>query len=235
MKIAIITPYYKEDLSIIKRCHHSVLQQNILKRQDVSLTHFLIADGNAYIEINAWACQHIILPPSNNYGDTPRGIGAALASAQNFDALCFLDADNWFSADHLSNILSLYQTDHPQIITTSRNLYTLDEHFIGKCPEVDGQRFVDTNCYFIDKHAFHICGEWLFKSKKDSVMGDRLFWQYILKSNIVKLHIDTPSVNYSTHYAAHYQAFALPIPMTAKVYDAMSSTFISYAEFLTQH
>ena len=39
MKIAIITPYFKESLDILEQCYNSVLEQ------EVNTDHYFIADG----------------------------------------------------------------------------------------------------------------------------------------------------------------------------------------------
>jgi hypothetical protein len=71
MKLAVITPYHKEPIWKLERCHQSVRQQSD------ACTHFLIADGHPRDEIRSWDCQHIILPlEHNDNGNTPRGIGS---------------------------------------------------------------------------------------------------------------------------------------------------------------
>src|SRR6478752_6087165 len=100
MKIAIITAYYNEPFEMLQRCHNSV------KTQIGDVTHFMISDGKPHPDVDFWdGVVHIKLPNHNDYGDTPRGVGAALAAAEGYDAICFLDADNWYEPDHIRNML----------------------------------------------------------------------------------------------------------------------------------
>jgi hypothetical protein len=53
----------------------------------------MVADGFPVSEVDSWAgVVHIKIPNHADYGDTPRGVGAASAAANGFDAICFLDA-----------------------------------------------------------------------------------------------------------------------------------------------
>lgn len=142
MRVAVITPYYKEPLEQLIRCHQSVLIQK------ANVTHFLVSDGYPNAVLDQWDCEHIRLSHHNDYGDTPRGIGAASASAQGFDAICFLDADNWYEPHHLETMISTFKRYRVPVVTTSRALYTNDGQYLGQCKESDGIHFVDTNCYF---------------------------------------------------------------------------------------
>ena len=83
MRIAIVTPYYKESENLLERCIDSVSNQTI------SCDHIMVADGHASSFAKAKAKHHIELPASNgDCGDTPRMIGAAFAFTQGYDALC---------------------------------------------------------------------------------------------------------------------------------------------------
>ena len=98
--VAVITPYYREDTEKLRRCHESVL------RQTGEVTHFMVADGFPNPEVDRWDVQHVSLGAAHgDNGNTPRGIGALLAFAQGFDAVAFLDADNWFVDNHISSLL----------------------------------------------------------------------------------------------------------------------------------
>ena len=89
-KIFFVTPYYKEDFKLIKRCLESV------KNQSISCDHILIADGFPQKWIDDTGVRHLILDRSHgDAGNTPRGLGALLAIAEEYDGIGFLDADNW--------------------------------------------------------------------------------------------------------------------------------------------
>ena len=228
LKIAVITPYYKESLEQLKKCHESVLAQGS------NVTHFLVSDGIPQEAIDHWNCIHIKLPMSlNDYGDTPRGIGAAIASAQLYDGICFLDADNWYEPEHISNIRQVYNDYQSPVISTARHLYLKENgQYLGICPDCDGVNFVDTSCYFFHRDAFDVCRHWLFKAEGMGVIDDRIIWAEVLRQNIKRTHITTPTVNYVTDFAVHYEQFGLIAPPFSRVLNAELFKFITLEEAL---
>src|SRR5262249_15131613 len=109
-----------------------------------------------------------------------------------------------FEPEHLSTLLALHrQTGHP-IVTATRNLRRPDASLLAVCPESDGQAFCDTNCYLLLRPAFRLLGAWGFKDKALSVVGDRVFWNAVLRSGLARVHSTTPTVNYVTAFAGHY-------------------------------
>src|SRR4029453_5901166 len=55
-RIAVLTPYFQESLSLLERCHRSVRQQT------VSCEHIMVADGFPRPELDSWPVRHIKLP-----------------------------------------------------------------------------------------------------------------------------------------------------------------------------
>ena len=89
MKYAIVTPYFKETPSLLKRCIRSVRDQTL------NADHIMVADGHPQDWIDNERVRHIRLDRSHNdYGNTPRGIGAILAIAEQYSGIGLLDADN---------------------------------------------------------------------------------------------------------------------------------------------
>ena len=97
LKIAVITPYFKEPLEVLRQCFESV------QAQGVRADHFFIADGHPRPELELWGVKHVVLPQAHaNNGDTPRGIGGLLAEAEGYDFVAYLDADNWFQPNQIT-------------------------------------------------------------------------------------------------------------------------------------
>ena len=141
MKVAVITPYFNTSLEWLQKCHLSV------KAQTHPCTHFIVSDGQPYNAVDSWDAQHIKLPVNiSDYGDTPRGVGSVAAIGQGFDAIAYLDADNWYDPEHINILMSLHKKTGAAVVTSARNLHRLDGTLLGKCFEVDGKLFVDTNC-----------------------------------------------------------------------------------------
>jgi len=85
VKIAVVTPYYKENDDVLRQCHLSVV------RQSYPCTHILVADGHPKSQFdNEPRTMHITLPQANgDVGNTARAIGGILADAYGFDAVAY--------------------------------------------------------------------------------------------------------------------------------------------------
>ncbi len=198
MKVAVITPYHKEEKKVLTRCCQSVADQTH------HVTHILVADGFPSDVPKQFLAEHIVLSkPHRDFGDTPRLMGSLSAMAQGFDAICFLDADCWFEKDHVETLVSLYKKSGADVITATRMLRKLDESILGVCTESDGKKFNDTNCYFISRKAYGVLPVWVYKEPCLAVVGDRVFWGELKKKHTT-FHSLKPTVNYTTIFTHHY-------------------------------
>jgi hypothetical protein len=212
MRVAVISAYYKEPLHVIQRCHESVLAQ----QGDV--THFMIADGFPLADVDSWErVVHIKIPNHADYGDTPRGVGAASAAANGFDAICFLDADNWFEPNHIETMRKIVEMTGVQVVTVARRIVAADGRMLGICTESNGVDFNDTNCYFLTQATFPACAAWIFKDSSESIVGDKVFWKAIQAGGYTRAHSVEPTVNYTTTFAFHYEMFGETPPDDSKV------------------
>jgi hypothetical protein len=238
MRIAVITPYYREALATVHRCHGSVLAQT------VSCDHFLIADGYPRSEIASWRAIHLTLPPHADYGNTPRLIGSASADSLGYDAIALLDADNWFEPIHLETLLALQLRSGASVVTCARRLIdATDLSVLGVCRESDGETFNDTNCYLLTRPAFALFRAWTMTDPRRGIVGegrvlaDRVFWHEIKRSRLPRVHSSAPTVNYTASWAANYRQFGKEPPSNAKVVVASengSYRIISYGQTLSQ-
>lgn len=210
MRVAVITPYYKEPTAILRRCYDSV------KAQTHAVTHFMLSDGYPNPEVDNWDVVHIKLPAHGDSGDTPRAIGALSSSAMGFDAISLLDADNWFDSDHIASLVAVQQQTGVQVVTCTRTLRREDESILGVCVESDGQRFNDTNCYLIMRSVFYIFSTWGFKDKGLAAVGDSIFWNNLVRAKFSRAHHARPTVNYVTLYGQHYELRGEAPPPNAK-------------------
>jgi hypothetical protein len=230
MRVAVISAYYKEPRHVLRRRHESVLAQ----QGDV--THFMIADGFPSSDIDSWErVVHIEIPNHGDYGDTPRGIGAACASASGYDAICFLDADNWYEPNHVETMSRIVEETGSQVVTSARRIFAADGRMLGVCRESNGISFNDTNCYFLTRAAFPACAAWLFKASSKGIVGDRIFWNAVSTGGYLRIHSVAPTVNYVTTFAFHYQMFGEIPPDDSKVIQQLKGQqnfrMISYAQF----
>jgi glycosyltransferase involved in cell wall biosynthesis len=230
MRVAVISAYYKEPGHVLRRCHQSVLAQS------GNVTHFMVADGFPSSDVDSWTnVVHIKIPNHADYGDTPRGVGAACAAANGFDAICFLDADNWYEPNHIETMRMIVEKTGAQVVTAARKIFTADGRMLGICTESNGIDFNDTNCYFLTRPAFPVCAAWLFKDARESISGDRVFWTAVQSSGYTRFHSTAPTVNYVSTLAFHYEMFGETPPGDSKMIlqptGQQHFQMISYAQF----
>jgi hypothetical protein len=200
MRIAVITPYFRESLDQLRRCHDSVAAQT---HGDV--THFMVADGHPQAGIDAWPVRHLPLPWNHkDFGDTPRAVAAMSACSQGFDAIAFLDADNWYEPDHLETVVRRQAETGAHIVTATRNLIRPDGSVMAVCKQSNGVDFCDMNCFFITRAAFAVIGAWAFKDPRASIVDDYVLWMIIKNSRATLAHCGEPTVNYQTMWAMTY-------------------------------
>ena len=171
MKVAVITPYYKEPRAWIQRCIDSVRAQNI------AATHVVVADGHPQDWIDREPVRHLRLDSAHaDFGNTPRALGALMAASEGYDAVCFLDADNWLAPDHVRSCVELARTGEFDYLTTKRHMVREDGSIMPlRINEDNNGSHVDTNCYFLLRGSFHTLARWALMPRPMAVYGDRVF------------------------------------------------------------
>ena len=224
---AVITPYYKEDLAIIERCHESCL------RQTHKVNHFIVADGYPNNAIDSWDTNHIILSNSHNdYGNTPRGIGAISAMNLGFNVIFFLDADNWFEKDHVESILRM-KTEMPFLdIAASYRNFVLPEGIFVEPDSVDHEkRHIDTSCMSFFETSFFLLPFWLTMTKEVSCLCDRVMFKRFKDNNLKIGFTEQRTLNYTTNYKIHYERAGIVPPKSAKELDISDLNKFSEKKF----
>jgi glycosyltransferase involved in cell wall biosynthesis len=201
MKVAVVTPYCMESEEVLLRCHQSVLAQSY------SCVHFLVADGRPADFTKAWQAVHIALAARHDdNGNTPRAIGSLAAVAQGFDAIAYLDADNWFQPDHIASLAALHRKTGAAVCASGRTFHRLDGSLMPIQERGDGAAFVDTSCLFLTREAFRLVSLWALMPKQLSPICDRVFWQAVVKGKISRAQTGLATAAFRTRYAAHYRA-----------------------------
>lgn len=212
-KIAIITPYYKESDDLLKRCINSVYLQNS------NCDHFLISDGFPKKWIDDENVRHIQLGKSHaDYGNTPRGLGAQLAVSEDYDAICFLDADNWIDTNHIetciNSVTSKYENwiDCDFVVAQRRFCRTdLTAMNINEEPN-----HIDTNCYFFLRGSHYLLPTWNMMPNEFASVGDRIFYKKIMAEKLNFVTNTKKTVNYLDLWESHYIAIGEAPPDGAK-------------------
>jgi glycosyltransferase involved in cell wall biosynthesis len=191
LKVAVITPYWKEKRTCLERCINSV------KSQSSHVDHFLVADGHPQGWMDSQDVNHIILDRAHgDYGNTPRCIGAMVAQSREYDAITFLDADNWIDSDHIEScIIAGGDLKIIDYIISKRRFVRDDGSIINWAQEPISQ-LVDTSCFFILPTAFPLIPVWSTMPKPLSVHGDRIFLAALRAYNLKFKECINPTVNY---------------------------------------
>ena len=212
-RIAVVTPYFKEPLDMLRQAHESVLAQ------EVGAEHFLVADGFPRPEIDAWKAQHVILPRAHgDNGNTPRGIASMLAVAERFDFVAYLDADNWFHADHLRSLIELHASTGADVCCSLRTIHARDGTLLQgvQDPKDVYLSHVDTSCYLLEKSAFEYLNIWLTMPRILSPVCDRVFFRGLAQRRFRVAHSGLATVAFRSWYRVHYLRAGLVPPIDAK-------------------
>jgi glycosyltransferase involved in cell wall biosynthesis len=200
MKAAVITPYYKENLETLARCHLSV------RAQKVNCRHFLVADGFANETIRQWECEHLSLSTSHHdNGNTPRTIGALSAINKGYEVVFFLDADNWFTPNHASEALKL-KAKNPglDIAVSGRQIVLPDGRLVPTDREDEEKRHVDTSCYAFFESSFSILPFWAMMPSFLSPICDRIMLSAIRAKGFSMAWSHKSTLYFTSNYRQHY-------------------------------
>lgn len=170
LRVAVITPYFREDLAELRRCHASVQSQTL------DVRHIMVADGLPRAELDAWDVMHVKLERGHaDYGDTPRAIGGALAAEEGFDAVAYLDADNALRPRHIESLISTHLATAASVCYSGRTLELPGGRQVPVRLPDDAQGHIDTSCLLLVRPAFQMLDFWKRYPRQLSVVGDRVF------------------------------------------------------------
>jgi cellulose synthase/poly-beta-1,6-N-acetylglucosamine synthase-like glycosyltransferase len=211
----IVTPYFKEDKETLERCIESV------KKQTVRTDHFLVADGFAqeWIGRMKGGVRHLALDKAYaDYGNTPRGIGAQLAIAGQYDGIGFLDADNWIDEHHVEVCLDSARkasgsVDDCDYVIARRRFVRPDGSTL---PIPEERNHVDTSCFFLLPGAYFIAPYWNLMPREVAPLCDRIFFDHIRSLALRVAENAVETVNYLSTWESHYRRLNERPPANAK-------------------
>lgn len=212
MKVAVVTAYYRESREDLQRCLDSVAAQTH------PCTHFLVSDGHPQDHLDDLPLRHVKLGAAHaDFGDTPRAVGSLLAVREDFDAIAYLDADNFYLPDHVQGMLAAAAAhgDGFDVITARRFFVRPDG---SRMPIADEpyQQHADTSCYLVLRGAFTLLPLWALMPRPLSVLGDRVFWRAILARGLKVGHLPRETVGYKSLWKVQYEALGEAPPPGAK-------------------
>ena len=214
LRVAVITPYYKEELSILERCHDSVL------RQTCPCDHFFVSDGHPRAQMDFWKVSHVKLPRAHaDNGNTPRCLGALSAFALGYDAVAFLDADNWFHPNHIETLALLHQATKAIVCTSNRTMHRPDGSYMFDDVQNDGRTHVDTSCLLFTRRAMPLLGRWTMMPRQLGPICDTVYFETIKRARLSHAHSPKATVCFTTVYEADFRRMKEPPPFGSKSLD----------------
>lgn len=214
MRVAVVTPYFRESDEMLERCLKSV------RNQTHPATHVMVADGHPRQLVRAAGVRHIPLDRAHaDAGNTARGLGALLAIAEEFDAITFLDADNWYDESHLATCLETAYSlpELPDFVAARRRLCRPDGSELPGSTEADERgQHIDTNCFFLLRSSFYVAARWAAIPRALAEVGDRVFLKLLIADKLRAVRCASTTVNYLCTYRTPYLAAGEVPPPIAK-------------------
>ena len=192
----IITPCYKEDISLILRNIQSVKNQ----KKIFNVKHYCIFDGinrlNEILKFIKGPNTLIFNSRFNHadYGDYIRKLGTRISVCNKVNAIGFLDADNTFESNHFETILETHLRTKKNIIITKRRL--IDKN--NKILNTKHDKFFDTNTLTFFNESMKIGLLWAKYPNQLSLIGDRIISHYLKTYHTNQIaYTEKITVNYS--------------------------------------
>jgi len=195
----------------LRLCHESVMKQS------VDCTHIMVADGHPNPEVDRWAVRHIVLPYAHgDYGDTAKSIGAVDAIGGGYDAIAFLDADNWFLKNHIESLIKCADENKADFVSSYRYFCRPDRTLLGECLNSDAENFADTNCMFFTRNGLKIAAHWFYIPNDFHAICDRVMWKFIKDAKLKVAHTGGATICYRLTYPGIYRDFGEEPPQGCK-------------------
>ena len=146
-------------------------------------------------------------------------MGGVFAERNGFDAVAYLDADNWYDPIHIESMVAAHTASGFSLVASKRKFVDLQGNplDISEKDEERGNHF-DTSCWLILRPAFHLLRTWLMP-KELSPLCDRIFFYKVRHDRLKMAVTNCRTVNFRTQYLSHYQAAGIPPPPGVKVTD----------------
>jgi predicted O-linked N-acetylglucosamine transferase (SPINDLY family) len=212
LRVAVVTPYFKEERAQLERCIASV------RAQTYQATHFLVADGHPQSWLDQAGVRHLRLDHAHaDFGNTPRALGALLAVSEGFDAVAFLDADNWLEPDHVAACVgAAVDAGRPDYVIARRRFVRIDGSVLPVASSEDEHGHVDTSCLFLLRGAFHTIARWATMPRPLACIGDRIYVATLRAEALRSRRLDRTTVNYLCTWASLFRLAGEEPPPYAK-------------------
>jgi cellulose synthase/poly-beta-1,6-N-acetylglucosamine synthase-like glycosyltransferase len=207
MRIAVVTPYFKEGREVLQKCLASV------QAQSVPADHVFLADGHPqyWLEEHRHVTHIELRKNVGDFGDTPRSLGFVVAMRGGYDLIQFLDADNVLMPDHFEVVLShfrgLPEAEYPDLVVARRHMLRPDGSILPvSIPEDDAGKHIDTSCYVFFRSAFFAGLKWSLIPRQLGFMDDRVFFAMLTHAGLQRVAFNqSKTVGYTCWWDSVYR------------------------------
>ena len=212
MKIGVVTAFYTESDSLLRRCVDSV------RRQGPDVCHYMVGDGRhvEWLDRESGVVQLPLGRANRDTGDTPRAFGAVLAIKDGCDAVAFLDADNYYLPGHLAGLAEASRATGADVVTSRRLFIRPDGSRIEGLQDEAAAQHTDTSCYLLTGRALPLAMSWGLWPRRLSFLGDRILRVILRSAKLKFVHVPLATVAYTTTYVEHYASRGEAPPPGAK-------------------
>jgi hypothetical protein len=212
-RVAVVTPFCHEPPEWLVQAQKSVAAQTY------PCDHILVGDAASVVP--ALPAMVVNLPTGvADYGDTPRAIGSFYAAGLGYDAIAYLDADNWFHPGHIASLVALHMQTRAAVVTSRRAFVRLDGTYMAECTASDGETFSDTNCLYLTRPAFGVLSTWALMDPAFHAIDDRVMWHAIKQQGYSRAHTEQASVAYRARLPNFYTDLGETSPVDVKLAQA---------------
>jgi glycosyltransferase involved in cell wall biosynthesis len=211
-RYAIVTPYFRETRDKLERCFRSV------RRQTIAVDHIVVADGLAQQWIDGEPVRHLRLDTSHDdFGGTPRGLGALLAASEGYRGIGFLDADNWIADDHVERCVEAALEAGPDCdYVIAKRFLTRPDGTTIDVKDLHLSEDIDTNCLFFLEGSYHSLHHWVTIPRQLSAINDRVVASALKNYGLRAARVKDPTVFYECLWSSIYQSVGEIPPPYAK-------------------
>ncbi|MBV8511554.1 MAG: glycosyltransferase family 2 protein [Xanthobacteraceae bacterium] len=208
-RVAVVTPFCNEPPDWLAQAQRSIAAQTY------PCDHIMVGDAASVVPplpatvVNLPTCVA-------DFGDTPRAVGSFYAVGLGYDAIAYLDADNWFDPEHIASLVTLHLQTNAAVVTSRRAFVRIDGSYMAECTASDGDNFSDTNCLFITRAAFAVLSTWVLMDRAFHAIDDRVIWHAIKQQGYSLAHTGRASVAYRARLPNFYTDLGETPPLEVK-------------------
>jgi len=138
-------------------------------------------------------------------GTPPRATASRFAVENRFDAIAYLDADNWYYPRHIESLVHAERISGSPLGASKRIIHRLDGTPLCKCLNSGTRSFCDSSCIYVSRKAFELLALWAEIPAYAHAIGDRVFWHYALRRGFTPFLTN----DYTVAYRAKHHSFYL--------------------------